>query len=93
MKFLLLIPLLALAACATVGAPDRPEVPANAVENTRTEPNGDVITEYRVGNQLRMVRVQPARGPEYFLYDRDGDGSLDSDIDDPPQTYFELFEW
>lgn len=93
MKSLLLVPLLLLAACATTEAPPGPEIPANAVEATRTEPNGDVITEYRVGGQLLIVQVRPVRGPTYYLYDRDGDGSLDSDIDDPPQTYFKLFEW
>lgn len=94
MKALLLAPLLLLGACAT---PDPllagPEIPADATENTRSEANGDVITEYRVGGQLRVVQVQPVRGPTYYLYDRDGDGSLDSNIDDPPQTWFKLFEW
>lgn len=92
MKSLLLVPLLLLAACATTETME-PVIPADAVEATRTEPNGDVITEYRVGDQLRVVQVQPVRGPVYYLYDRDGDGSLDSNIDDPPQTYFKLFEW
>jgi len=35
----------------------------------------------------------PSRGPAYFLYDRDGDGSIDGDRDDVPQTYFKLFGW
>ncbi|MEZ0472492.1 DUF2782 domain-containing protein [Luteimonas salinilitoris] len=94
MKALLLIPLLLLGACATMdGAPPGPEIPADAVENTRTEANGDVITEYRVAGQVRVVRVQPSRGPVYHLYDRDGDGIVDAEGDNPPQTYFKLFEW
>ena len=84
--------LLALAACATTGG--APEIPEGAVENTRTEANGDVVTEYRVGTELRMVKVEPARGPAYYLYDRDGDGALDRDqADDIPQTYWKLFSW
>ena len=89
----LLLPLaLALAACATTADPAI-DIPPDAVENTRTEANGDVITEYRVAGQLRAVRVQPSRGPVYYLYDRDGDGIVDKAGDNPPQTYFKLFSW
>lgn len=80
---------LALGACAATG----PGIPADAVPTTRTEANGDVITEYRVGNQLRVVEVHPQRGPAYYLYDRDGDGIVDKAGDNPPQTYFKLFSW
>jgi hypothetical protein len=80
---------LVLAACATTA----PDIPADAVSATRTEANGDTITEYRVGNQLRVVEVHPARGPAYYLYDRDGDGIVDKAGDNPPQTYFKLFSW
>lgn len=84
---------LGLAACAT-GAAGPDGLPADAVENTRTEANGDVITEYRIAGQLRAVRVQPSRGPVYYLYDRDGDGSIDNrEGDNLPVTYFRLFEW
>ena len=82
---------IALAGCASGGM--GPEIPENAVENTRTEANGDVITEYRVGTQLRVVKVVPARGPTYYLYDRDGDGLVDKAADNPPMTYYELFKW
>ena len=81
---------LALAGCASTGA--APEIPEGAVETTRTEANGDVITEYRVGTQLRMIKVVPARGPAYYLYDRDGDGTVDPG-DRSPMTYYKLFEW
>ncbi len=79
-----------LAACATLGG--TPEIPEGAVGNTRTEANGDVVTEYRVGTELRMVKVEPARGPAYYLYDRDGDGRVDQD-DRAPMTYYKLFGW
>ena len=89
----LLLPLaLALAACATTADPAI-DIPPDAVENTRTEANGDVITEYRVAGQLRMVRVQPSRGPAYYLYERDGQLVSTKPGDDPPQTYFKLFSW
>ncbi|MCD9047964.1 DUF2782 domain-containing protein [Luteimonas sp. MHLX1A] len=86
---------LGLAACASTPGTSGPEgLPADAMETTRTEANGDVITEYRIAGQLRAVRVQPSRGPVYYLYDRDGDGSIDNrEGDNPPVTYFRLFEW
>ena len=91
---LLIAALLGLTACATTGGADWPDgIPADAVETTRTEANGDRITEFRVAGQLRAVRVTPSRGVTYYLYDRDGDGSIDSDRDSVPQTYFKLFGW
>ncbi|MBX3712237.1 MAG: DUF2782 domain-containing protein [Lysobacter sp.] len=89
---LLLLPVcLSLAACATTGTADV-QIPADAVATTHNQPNGDVITEYRVAGQLRIVRIQPARGPAYFLQDRNGDGRLD-DEKGTSQVYFKLFGW
>ncbi|PBS11834.1 hypothetical protein CMZ82_12530 [Lysobacteraceae bacterium NML93-0792] len=91
---LILAALLGLSACATTGDGMSPDgIPADAVETTRVEANGDRITEFRVAGQLRAVRVIPSRGVTYYLYDRDGDGSIDSDRDSVPQTYFKLFGW
>ncbi|PBJ81549.1 hypothetical protein CMZ84_15265 [Lysobacteraceae bacterium NML93-0399] len=91
---LLAAALLGLTACATTGDGAWPDgIPPDAQQVTRTESNGDQITEYRINGQLRAVQVVPSRGPAYFLYDRDGDGSIDGDRDDVPQTYFELFSW
>lgn len=91
---LTLATLLCLSACATTGSDGWPDgLPADAVETTRTEANGDRITEFRIDGQLRAVRVTPSRGVTYYLYDRDGDGSIDSDRDSVPQTYFKLFGW
>jgi hypothetical protein len=36
------------------------------------------IYEYRVNNQLYMVKVVPSIGFPYYLIDTDGDGSLES---------------
>jgi len=84
--------LLALGACATT-PPASVDIPPDAVENTRTEANGDVITEYRVNGDLRVVHVKPSRGPAYHLYVRDGRVLSTREGDDPPQTYFKLFGW
>jgi len=78
-----------LAACATT----EPDIPANAVEATHTAANGDVISEYRVGGQLRMVRVQPARGPMYYLIDRNGDGHMDATKGDVSPVYYKIYGW
>jgi hypothetical protein len=86
-----------MAGCGTFAGADagNPQVPAGAVESTRTESNGDVVTEYRVGGTLAMVRIVPARGPTYFLTDADGDGRLDRTphgTRDAP-VYFKLYGW
>ncbi len=85
--------LLGLAACASSPAPSAVEIPPGAQENVRTEANGDVITEYRVDGTVRVVQVQPLRGPAYYLYMRDGRVLSTREGDDPPQTYFKLFSW
>jgi hypothetical protein len=81
---------LLLSACASMG---EPAIPAGAVEATRTADNGDVISEYRVGGQLRMVRVQPVRGPVYYLMDQNGDGHVDRDKGELSPVYFKLYGW
>ena len=99
MKALLIAPLLALAGCAAMG-PSRndPAVDlADAQVAVRTEANGDVIEEYRVAGQLRMVKVTPSRGPAYYLMDENGDGRLDrskgaSEKDVSP-VYWKLYGW
>lgn len=90
---LLAAALCGLTACATTGGDLPAGIPADAEQVTRTEANGDQITEYRIAGQLRAVQVVPSRGPAYFLYDRNGDGSIDGDRDDVPQTYYRLFGW
>ncbi|GAA4855781.1 DUF2782 domain-containing protein [Luteimonas vadosa] len=91
-----LLPLFAavllLQACASFDDTAGVRIPPEAVATTRTEANGDVITEYRVGTQLRVVKVVPARGPAYYLQDRDGDGIVD-ERDGISPVYFKLFEW
>ena len=83
-----------LAACSSMGrTAQAPEIPANAVEATRTEANGDVVSEYRVAGQLRVVRVQPVRGPAYYLIDRNGDGRMDPTEGDVSPVYYKIYSW
>ena len=83
---------LLVGACATSADPLE-GIPDGAEETTRTEANGDVVTEYRVDGRLRALRVEPSRGPVYYLFDRDGDGIVDSERDGVSPVYFKLFEW
>jgi hypothetical protein len=82
---------LLMSACATLGGDD--DIPEDAVETTRTEPNGDQVTEFRVDGRLRALKVVPSRGPTYYLYDRNGDGVVDEERDGVQPVYFKLFEW
>lgn len=88
--------LLTLAACATPGGGADPTADlrdADIIE--RRMDNGDVVQEYRVAGQLRVVKVTPARGPTYYLIDRNGDGRLDASEGEGPVSpvYYKLFEW
>ena len=97
MKILLSGVLLVLAGCVSMGsASNDPGVDlADAQVAVRTEKNGDVIEEYRVGGQLRMVKVTPSRGPAYFLMDENGDGRLDKSKGEGPVSpvYWKLYGW
>ena len=75
MKTLWIAPLLlTLAGCASLASQNDPAVDlADAQVAVRTEANGDVIEEYRVAGQLRMVKVTPSRGPTYYLMDENGE--------------------
>ena len=83
--------------CATTASDTSqvPAVPENAQQATRTEANGDVVTEYRVGGALAMVRVVPKSGPTYYVTDSDGDGRLDRNSDGTRNVpvYFKLYGW
>ena len=85
-----LFAMLLLTACAS---DPTATLPSDAVPVTRTESNGDVITEYRVGGALTMVKVVPLRGPTYYVQDRDGDGKLDWKKGEAPMTYYKLYSW
>lgn len=91
-----LLLVLALAITTASGCATTADDPTADLQNpdvfTRTEANGDVITEYRVAGQLQVVKVTPARGPTYYLIDRDGDGRPDDGAPVSP-VYWKLFDW
>ncbi len=107
---LLLMPVIALAEneidknLEYVDAPEPPELP-NPVESGETlEPevtiirkNDATITEYRVNGNLYKVKVEPAVGKPYYLIDKDGDGEMESRVnniyDDVNVPQWVLFEW
>ena len=86
---------LALAGCATLGAGSPPVDVKGADVTRKAMDNGDTIEEYRVAGNLRMVKVTPARGAAYYLYDSDGDGRLDKSKDnsDISPVYWKLYGW
>jgi len=92
MKILLLAGLLALAGCASTGGMPPVDV-AGAEVASKTLDNGDTVEEYRVGGQLRMVKVTPSRGAPFYMYDRNGDGHMDSDKDGVSPVYWKLYSW
>lgn len=94
MKILLLAGLLALAGCATGGVGGMPPVDVSGADvASRTLDNGDTVQEYRVAGQLRMVKVTPSQGAPYYMYDRNGDGHMDSDKDGVSPVYWKLYSW
>lgn len=95
MKTLMLASLLLLlTACATNGSAGGPPVDVTGADvASRTLDNGDTLEEYRVGGQLRMVKVTPLRGPAYYMYDKDGDGRTDSSKDGVSPVYWKLYSW
>jgi outer membrane biogenesis lipoprotein LolB len=85
---------LLFSACASMQrSTDTPQIPSDAVESTRTESNGDVVSEYRVQGQLRIVRVQPAHGVTYYMIDSNGDGHLDRSQGEVAPVYYKLYSW
>ncbi len=92
---LMLLPL-TLTACATMGAGADPTADLQGAEvRSRTIEGGDLIEEYRIAGQLRVVKITPARGPVYYLTDSDGDGILDSSKGEGPisPVQYKLFSW
>jgi hypothetical protein len=67
-------------------------VPTVSIRDTD---NGDRVEEYRQNGKVFMVKVTPRNGPEYYLYDDDGNGRLDrTDADGKlSPVYFVIYEW
>ena len=59
--------------------PPPPPMPQELQPEVKITKRGeDIIYEYRVNNQLYMVKIVPHIGYPYYLVDEDGDGSLES---------------
>ncbi|KPV41327.1 hypothetical protein AN478_01690 [Thiohalorhabdus denitrificans] len=78
--------------------PEQRIAPGQEEPEVRIIQRGDTtITEYEAQGQVYMIKVEPAVGPSYYLYDRNGDGEWDDrfselgpDITVPQWT---IFEW
>lgn len=67
-----------------VPIPDQPDLPAPVQSGQPMEPDvtiirrgEETIEEYRINNQLYMVKITPVIGPSYVLVDTNGDGNLE----------------
>jgi hypothetical protein len=80
-------------------APDIPvSAPGEGIEPevTITETEAEVITEYRIRGRLYMVKIDPLTGPAYYLFDSNGDGTLDTEEGRGPNLsvpQWLLFSW
>ncbi|MGH8076268.1 MAG: DUF2782 domain-containing protein [Lysobacter sp.] len=92
---LLALLILPVAGCATMGDEDPTANLEGADIITHTGADGDVIEEYRVAGQLRVVKITPRRGPTYYLVDSNDDGKLDSSKGEGPisPVQYKLLEW
>ena len=55
-----------------------------------------IIEEYRINNNLYMVKITPVIGMTYYLIDHDGDGKLDvrkNELDDVIVPQWVLITW
>jgi hypothetical protein len=89
-------------AAAAQDVPIPPKAPAPPSEEgaptvtIRSSENGDRVEEYREAGKVYMVRITPAHGKPYYLYDDDRNGRLDrSDADRHTiaPVYWTIYEW
>ncbi len=84
--------------------PDAPEASDPIQSGEAIEPeitiirkDNATIEEYRANGKLYMVKIVPVAGPPYYLVDRDGDGELESRVNDIREDInipqWVLFEW
>lgn len=73
-----------------------PDVEAAEPEVNIVQTERGTVEEYRRGGQLYLVKVIPYRGPPYYFFDRDGDGSLETSGWWHPEVavpMWRLFSW
>lgn len=86
--------------------PEPPRLPAQVEsgEPMELEPQVTIvqkkdatIEEYRINGRLYKAKVTPIVGPAYFLVDRDGDGRLETRVndiyEDIPVPHWVLLTW
>ncbi len=63
---------------------------------TTRQSGSDTIYEYRIGGKLYQQKIQPAKGPAYYLIDDKGEGKF-TRVDGPDQKIsvpmWVLLEW
>ena len=80
-----------------------PELPGSIESGEQIEPQvtiirqeDKIIEEYRINNNLYMVKITPVVGMTYYLIDYDGDGKLDvrkNELDDVIVPQWVLLTW
>lgn len=84
--------------------PEPPEIPLPVQSGEEMQPDitiirkgKDTIQEYRRNGKLYMVKIEPAIGPAYYMYDTNGDEKMDVTKNDMDKTsnvnMWKLFEW
>ena len=80
-----------------------PELPGSIESGEQIEPQvtiirqeDKIIDDYRISNNLYMVKITPVVGMTYYLIDHDGDGKLDvrkNELDDVIVPQWVLLTW
>lgn len=74
-----------------------PPVVPDETEVTIIQYGHATIAEYRVKGRLIMVKITPAIGYPYYLFDHDGDGRLErtqeTEDERPSLNQWRLFSW
>ena len=84
--------------------PEPPVLPDPVESGEAIEPEVTIIRkddatieEYRVNGALYMVKITPTIGKPYYLVDKDGDGQMESRVNniyqDMPVPQWVLFSW
>lgn len=105
MLFFIFFSLMMVIAKADEPAPviEPPELPGNIESGEQIEPQitiirqeDKIIEEYRINNNIYMVKITPVVGMTYYLIDHDGDGKLDvrkNELDDVIVPQWVLITW
>lgn len=84
--------------------PEPPDLPDPVESGEAIEPEITIIRkddatieEYRINGALYMVKIIPSAGKPYYLVDKDGDGQMETRVNniyqDMPVPQWILFSW